>query len=288
VPEFKSWLTDKARAPYQSTEFSGHWLDTWFKTDGAWPLASPETIAVLEMLDQQYYPLQSEETKTLVGIGIATGRDDVFLLDDPSLVEKCLLLPIVTSEQTRSGRIVRKDIWLFNPWDDFGKLINLGEYPLAKKYLESRRKDLISRHVAKKNGSGNWYRTIDKVYPDLVNKPKLLIQDMKSSIQPVYDKGDYYPHHNLYWITSEKWDLEVLGGLLISDIDKMIVEAYCVKMRGGTLRLQAQYLRKIRLPDPDTIDASLKANLAEAFRNNDREEANKIASLVYGLERIPA
>jgi hypothetical protein len=111
---------------------------------------------------------------------------------------------------------------------------------------------------------------------------------MKSSIWPVYDKGDYYPHHNLYWITSEQWNLEVLGGLLISDIVRTIVGAYCVKMRGGTLRLQAQYLRKIRLPDPDTIDTSLQDMLIDAFRNNNREKANEVARQVYGLERKTA
>jgi hypothetical protein len=288
VPSLRNWLSDGARESYPNDDFSGYWLHSWFDTDEAWPLASPESIALLERLNFQYQPLQNEETQTLVGIGIATGRDDVFILEDSELVEKDLLLPLVTSGQTQSGQIERKGVWLFNPWDESGKLIDLEKYPLAREYLEARKSELSSRHVAKKSNQGSWYRTIDKVYPGLVNKPKLLIQDMKSSIQPVFDEGNYYPHHNLYWITSERWDLEVLGGLLISDVVRLIVEAYCVKMRGGTLRLQAQYLRKIRLPDPDAIDSELQKKLVEAFRNDDREEANEVARIVYGLERIPA
>jgi hypothetical protein len=287
VPEFNDWLSRPRHTSYSNEDFSGYWFQKWFNDDEAWPIASPESIMLLEQLNSHYYPLQSEDTMTRVGIGIATGRDDVFILDDPMLVERSLLLPLVTSGQTRNGRIKREDVWLFNPWDSSGDLIDLNQYPLAKKYLMQRQKELRSRHVAKRGGERSWYRTIDKVYPGLVNKPKLLIQDMKSSIRPVYDKGDYYPHHNLYWITSERWNLEVLGGLLISDIVRAVVEAYCVKMRGGTLRLQAQYLRKIRLPDPDRIDVSLQEKLAEAFRNDDRESANKIARLVYDVERMP-
>ena len=49
------------------------------------------------------------------------------------------------------------------------------------------------------------------------------------------------------------WDLEVLGGLLISAIGQFFVESYGVRMRGGYFRFQAQYLRRIRVPDPKTL-----------------------------------
>ena len=101
----------------------------------------------------------------------------------------------------------------------------------------------------------SWYRTIDRVDPALQARPKLLLPDLKAAAHPVLDTGGFYPHHNLYYVVSDKWDLEVLGGLLLSDIANLFVGAYCVKMRGGTYRFQAQYLRKIRVPTPDAIDA---------------------------------
>jgi hypothetical protein len=288
VPVFMEWLERKEHRPFDNGDFEGYWLDGWFDSDVAWPFAPPGSIDLLNRLNEQYDPLQNEGTETIVGIGIATGRDDVFVIEDPTLIEEDLLLPLVTSRQIKDGRIDRKDTWLFNPWDDDGSLIDLDSYPLAKGYLEKHSDELRSRHIAKKGGQSSWYRTIDKVYPGLAAKPKLLIQDMKSCIQPVLDKGGHYPHHNLYWITSNRWDLEVLGGLLISDIVRTIVEAYCVKMRGGTLRLQAQYLRKIRLPDPDSLDASVQDELRTAFRNNDRSKADAAARKAYRLERMSA
>ena len=122
-------------------------------------------------------------------------------------------------------------------------------YPLFAYALE-RRPKIRQRYVAKKNPS-KWYRTIDKVYPGLAERPKLLLQDMKTQITPVYEPGGLYPHHNLYYIVSDTWDLEVLGGLLLSRIAEAFITAYGVKMRGGTLRFQAQYLRKIAVPRPN-------------------------------------
>lgn len=47
------------------------------------------------------------------------------------------------------------------------------------------------------------------------------------------DEGGTYPHHNLYFIVSDRWNLEVLGGLLLSAIGQLFIEAYGVRMRGG-------------------------------------------------------
>jgi hypothetical protein len=110
---------------------------------------------------------------------------------------------------------------------------------------------------------------------------------MKATIQPVLDPGFGYPHHNLYWITSAGWDLEVLGGILLSRVAQMFVEAYGVKMRGGTLRFQAQYLRLIRVPAPGSVPPALAARLKRAFQTRDVSEATAAALETYGLRHLP-
>ena len=39
----------------------------------------------------------------------------------------------------------------------------------------------------------------------------------------------------------------------MSAVGQFFVESYGVRMRGGYLRFQAQYLRRIRVPDPMTL-----------------------------------
>jgi len=106
---------------------------------------------------------------------------------------------------------------------------------------------------------------------------------MKLASNPVLDKGETYPHHNLYHLTSKDWDLEVLGGLLLSRVAQLFIEAYCVKMRGGTLRFQAQYLRRIRVPSPEGLPESLCHQLRQAFRTRDAAAATAAAVEAYGI-----
>jgi adenine-specific DNA-methyltransferase len=142
---------------------------------------------------------------------------------------------------------------------------------------------LSGRHTALKSTNG-WYKTIDRVTHSLTTKPKLYIADIKEKLDPVLDNGETYPHHNLYFVESDEWNLEVLGGLLISAIGQFFVKSYGVRMRGGYLRFQAQYLRRICLPAPKAISQTDSTTLINAFRNRDRQLATETALKVYGID----
>jgi hypothetical protein len=126
------------------------------------------------------------------------------------------------------------------------------------------------------------------VYPELVSKPKLLIPDIAGANEVVLETGRFHPHHNLYFATSESWDMEVLGALLSSRVALFFVWSYAVKMRGGYLRFQAQYLRRIRVPNPAAIPAKLAKSLAAAFRKRDFGQIDALALKAYALAELPA
>ena len=248
--ELVKWSGSRGRA-IETHSYAAVKLESWFPGNDLWPMGDPPTLALVKDLEHRFPPLQDVATGTKVGIGVATGADRAFVASRDDLVEGNRLLPLVMSEHTRSGLVLwdRSPKWLVNPWDADGDLVDLGSYPRLASYLESRRDLLKNRHVAKKRPD-QWYRTIDKVDSALSRRPKLLFPDLKASIHPVLDAGEHsglYPHHNLYWVTSTGWDIEVLGGLLLSNIANMFVGAYCVKMAGGCYRFQAQYLRMMYL-----------------------------------------
>jgi hypothetical protein len=83
------------------------------------------------------------------------------------------------------------------------------------------------------------------------------------------------------------WDLEVLGGLLSSRVALFFVWSYALKMRGGYLRFQAQYLRRIRLPDPLRLPKALAQRIRKAFRLRDFPRLDELALEAYGLESLP-
>lgn len=257
-------------------------LPTWFESDVSWPSGNPANLALLAHLESRFEPLEDPETGTRVGIGVATGADAVYLTHDSDLVEADRLLPLLTTRDTSTGVAAWSGTYLVNPWEN-GSLVNLEDYPRLGQYLGSWNGEVLGRHVARKNPS-RWYRTIDRVEPGLRERQKLVIPDLKAFIQPVLDRGETYPHHGLYVVTSDTWDLEVLGGLLLSDIAELFVAMYCVKMRGGCYRFQAQYLRRIRVPQRASIRARDARDLRRAFEARDRQAAGAVARRLYGLD----
>jgi len=224
-----------------------------------------------------------EEDGVNLGIGVATGNDSIYVIDDPSICEKSRIVPLLKARDITS-RILPKapKHWLVNPWNDDGTLINLENFPKTAAYFEKNRDALCNRHTAKKDLS-KWYRTIDKVKISLTKAKKLLITDMLQEPEPIYDPGLFYPHHNLYWITSDHWDLKVLGGILYSEIASLFVSSYGVKMRSGTMRFEAQYLKMIHIPRYDDISDELRKRLFEAFEKRDRVAATEAAFDAYRL-----
>jgi hypothetical protein len=260
-------------------------VSSWFSGDEPWPCTSPARLALLKKLEERFPPLESKETGTKVGIGVATGADKIFITRDETLVEPSRLLPLAMASDISSGRLKWAGTYLINPWDEDG-LVDLSQYPRLKAYLESHRETLARRHIAQKNGR-SWARTIDRVNSGLTARPKLYVADIKDRLNPVLDGGETYPHHNLYFVQSDGWDMELLGGLLLSDVAQFFVECYGVRMRGGYLRFQAQYLRRIRAPAPSEVSADQAERLRKAFRTRDREEATAAALDVYGIDCIP-
>lgn len=248
------------------------------------PLASPGRLRVLNDLANRFPALEDAGVK--LGIGVASGCDEVYVTEDTSLVESERLLPLFFMRDWRAGRRDANKC-LVNPWSDDGTLVDLDDYPKLKDYLERNEERLKRRRVAKDHPT-SWYRTLDKLNHSLIGKEMLLFPDMAATSDPVYSDGSRYPHHNCYWMTSAEWDIRALGGLLMSDLVEGYVDAFGVKMRGSTLRFQAQYLRKVHIPRADEVDDDTKRELAEAFVAGDRTRANIASRRAYRLEDVYA
>jgi adenine-specific DNA-methyltransferase len=254
-------------------------VDTWFEGNVPWPCDSPEQLMLLRRLEDEFLPL---ETSAKVGIGVATGNDRVFITKDAHLVEPSQLLKLALAKDISKGTVQWSGHYLVDPWNCEG-LVSLDKFPRLQSYFESHSSALRKRHTAVKNVTG-WYKTIDRVTHALTEKPKLYIADIKNSFEPVLDTGETYPHHNLYFIQSENWDLEVLGGLLMSAVGQFFIESYGVRMRGGYLRFQAQYLRRIRVPSFDSLSPADASSLRESFRSRDKQLATEVALRVYRID----
>jgi hypothetical protein len=246
-----------------------------------WMLSAPDQLSLVRRLEAEYPTL--EEAGCKVGIGVATGADQVFIAPFDELdVEPDRKLPIVMTRDIQTGSVAWRGFGVINPFGPDGKLVALKDYPKLARYLDQHGAAIKARHVSKKNPLG-WYRTIDRIYPELVPVPKLLIPDIKGAAHIVYEPGEFYPHHNLYFITAADWDLRALQAVLLSDVTRAFITLYSTKMRGGYLRFQAQYLRRLRLPHWQDVPAALRKELTRAGKSRDATACNDAAALLYKL-----
>ncbi|MDQ1293045.1 MAG: hypothetical protein QG608_926 [Actinomycetota bacterium] len=286
---FVSWVRSEPTGSdtIEDTGFGAARLAHWFGGDDLWPTASPARVRVLEDLTDRFTPLGDSASGIRIGIGVATGADAVFITPDLKVpIEPDRLLPLAMVRDTSTGQLRWSGHHLINPWDRHGDLVDLARYPQLAAYLTRHETALRGRHVGRRQPH-RWYRTIDKVDPTLTARPKLLFADLKLTSEPILDPGGHYPHHNLYHLTSDLWDLRVLGGLLLSKVAEAFIDAYAVKMSGGTLRFQAQYLRRIPVPPPDQITETDRQALATAFDRRDATAATHTALQVYGIAALP-
>lgn len=251
--------------------------------DGAqpWILHQPDRLALVRRLEDTLPTLEGAGCK--VGIGVATGNDGVYIGPMDALeVEPSRKLPLVRTQDLRGGTVTWQGMGVLNPFEDDGQVVDLARYPRFAAYLERHASRIKARNVAKRN-PGRWFRTIDRIYPALATVPKLLVPDIKGDAHVVYEAGQLYPHHNLYFITAQDWDLRALQSVLLSGVARLFVGTYSTAMRGGFLRFQAQYLRRIRVPHWANVPEPLRVALRDAAIAGDRDAANRATAALYGL-----
>ena len=249
-----------------------------------WVLAPSDHLALVRRLERDFPTI--EEVGCKVGIGVATGADHAFIgLFDALDVEDDRKQPLVMTRDILNGTVEWRGFGVINPFAEDGGLVALNDYPRLKRYLEARKDGIASRHCAQKTPA-NWYRTIDRITPSLTTRPKLLIPDIKGDAHIVFEKGLLYPHHNLYFITADEWDLRALQAVLLSGIARLFVATYSTRMRGGFLRFQAQYLRRIRVPKWSAVASELRRELIAAAEVHDLAACNRAAFKLYDLSEV--
>lgn len=222
-----------------------------------------------------------EDQNFKIGIGVATGADNIFISNDlKDKVENELLLPVINAKDLSGDKMIWGGRYFLNPYDKYGNLISLDAYPKAKAYLESHKERLAARHKARKNPY-RWYGTIDSVSSTLQCSPKILLPDISGNSYVFVDEGNYYPQHNIYYITGKGIrQLRILAAILMSEFVRKQLDNLTNHMNGGYARWQSQYLRKLHIPNIEYIPSELADSLLKCY------EDNNVLGINYYVARI--
>lgn len=283
-PTFATTVSSLSATPLSSCRI-GHpsCLDEfpeWYRGDDPWATTNAAVFQFARRIEGGLPTLVNSAQGTRFGIGVATGNDAVFVRPclEPGVEADCLL-PLVTGDDVRSG-VRWGGAYLVNPFrmDASGTVRDLSETPGLRSYLERHRKDLERRFVAKRK---EWYRTIDRVSWRLFKTPKILLPDIQRGGVVGLDRdGSLYPHHNLYWIVSDGWPLELLAAILKSGFVTRQIRWASSEMRGGSIRYQTKNLDRLRIPPRNAVTAAEERILVAAFAKNDTATLDRIVDAI--------
>ena len=264
----------------------------WYGGADAWVTTDSAERDRFEAITSSFPTIEQSGAGTQVGIGVASGADEIYV--DPQRnaeIEDSCLLPLVASGDIRSGSIDWNSRYMLNPYDqhDDRQMLDLSMFPKAGAYLMRHADRLKARYCAKKHPD-SWYRTLDRISYRVLRAEKILLPDIQRGGNVALDeRGEYYPHHNVYWITSDTWNMRALCVLMRSSFVTDQIRRVSVQMRGGSIRYQAQNLRHIHIPAWSSLDESDVTALAGLYKESDVKKVDRFVEslLVKVVGRQP-
>lgn len=220
-----------------------------------------------------------EDTGVTVRTGVATGRDAAFVVDhdDPNLER---IPPVFLRTAVRA-----RDISVDGVADALPSLIdpdrpaNSDDRRALAEYLTSLEADLSRRECDGPDGR-KWWRLIDRVRENDVAAPKLLLPDLRGHLIVAKDDSGRVPLHGVTYLMSTAWDLEVLGGILISDIVAGQLRAYSPAVSGAAYRVAGHYVKALVIPRFGDLEPAEQGMLRSAFRARDAAAATATVSAI--------
>ena len=258
-------------------------FDRWYRGDEAWVTTDSAERSKFEFIANTFPTIEHSGAGTQIGIGVASGADDIYV--DPqhnSEIERDCLLPLVASEDIRGGRIEWNSRYMLNPYDqnDDRRMRDLSKYPKTGAYLMRHADRLKSRYCARMHPD-DWYRTLDRISYGTFRSSKLLLPDIQLGGNVALDEhGEFYPHHNVYWITSRSWNLRALCVIMRSSFVTEQLRRLSMQMRGGSIRYQAQNLRKVHIPAWDSLTKEDVEMLGSLYGEDDTSKIDACVELL--------
>ena len=249
-----------------------------------WAAISPKQSDLLTRISAAHPSLRHVSRR--VSAGLATGRDRVFVLaaDENYDVEPELLHAALRGRDITAFSATDPGLRALIPYRfDTGApaLVDIRDYPGARRYLSQFRADLEQRHCVRTWGKA-WYDLHDPVPFDLTTQPKVVVPDVADRNRFAFDGGAFVPLHSAYYIVPKGVDGRYLTSVLNSKPVELLIRATAPRVKDGFSRYRSQFLLDLPVPVPDA------RTLREVVRMHDQgryDEAVEVTSSLFGLSR---
>lgn len=189
--------------------------------------------------------------------GVATGRDDVFVIPKkllPKELEKFAYPTIGGDELSffKPGESIdynKLNYVMLVPYDRSGRLLSKDHAKPLIEYLSKYRPTLESRYVVRVRGK-EWYAFHED--PPLMDilRPKILFPDIaREPSFYVDEEGLIIPRHSVYYLVPKtSVNMSRFVEYLNSNYVKEWLKAHCQRAANGYLRLQTHVVRNLPIP----------------------------------------
>lgn len=230
------------------------------------------------------------EVTRRISAGLTTGYNPAFVLDahTAAKLEPELLHPTVRGRDVTAHHIIDRGEQMLVPyvWDSAGvpTLIDLDDYPQAKRWLRRHRARLEQRHCVRVWGK-SWWDLHDPVGEPLHAAPKVLVPDVARSNRFATDAGKYIPQHSVYYLsTSEDLtspiSVETLTAILNSRPVEFLVRSRAPVVKDGFSRYRRQFL--VDLPVPE-VDADTQDAIRDALVDGRDDDVAELTCALFGV-----
>jgi hypothetical protein len=214
--------------------------------------------------------------------GIASGADDVFILDrkDSQRIHNDLTYPLVKGENVARGDLDGPLKSILNPYTTDGRLVDLHNYPDAKEYLEYHRSKLEERYCVRKMNK-YWYETHDSIDTERESKKRIVTPDITASARFAITERNI--SHNTCYSLYYTGDLSALAGILSSNVSEFLLKSSLPKMDSGYWRQMKRDLKNLAILDPQNLDDNDRDRLSQAFDDRDWSKLNERVYDIMGI-----
>lgn len=248
------------------------------KAEQGWTVTSAEASKTISKISERFPTL--EEAGCRIRVGAAIGCQAAFVGRPEDLeVEPELLLPFVTTKDLCAGEVRWRGEYVINVFEKNSGLKPLDCWPLLQQRMLKFEKELRGRACVK--NKKNWYRTIDRLDPGLVKRPKLLIPEISKVPHVAIDRGNFHPGNSLYVITTDEWSVDALHGILSVGVLGLFVSAHSPRVNGGYLRFYRHILRNVRIPRRSDVDEKQATALEKAAARKSWRKVRALVAKIY-------
>jgi len=259
-----------------------------------WRLTTLEKDTWLETVKRNTYRTFGEIGK--IRVGVKTTADNVFIRDWTQLPEAErpeLLRPLITHHVAERfhadfAKSPRQILYTHEIRDGKRRTVVMGDYPVARRYLESHREQLEGRRYVI-DAKREWFEIWVPQNPASWQHPKLIFTDISEKPTCWIDISGAIVNGDCYWMIPTRPEDSDLLWLALAVGNSSFIESFYDhrfnnKLYAGRRRFMTQYVEQFPIPDPTTQTGKMLISLAKEIHR--RKPTENTAALEAKCERL--